>query len=152
MVSSGNEFKNHLNYYKRTVATLAVLWSSVAPAVRGPVQLPAVPQHGVVRGDGQLPPEAHLPEDGHGAERGGAVARAVAVLPAGAALPRGPAHTHALRQVHHPQRVLLHLPPPPQPLLAGLQRGQEEHHGPRAGDDRLPAHPLDPRSEVVVLC
>ena len=114
--------------------------------VRGSVQLSAVPQHRLVRRDGQLPPQTHLSEDGHGAERGDALAAALHLLPSGAALPRGPDHPHALRQVHHPQRLLLHLPAAAQPVLSGLQRGHEKHHGPSAGDDRLPAHPLDHRS------
>lgn len=108
---------------------------SFSPPVRVPVKLSAVPQHRLVRRDGELPAQTHLPEDGHGAERGGAVAAALHLLPPGASLPHGPAHPHALREIHHPQRLLPDVPAAAQPVLSGVQREQEKHHGPPAGDD-----------------
>lgn len=99
-------------------------------AVCGSVQLSAVPQHRLVWRDGQLSSQTHLSEDGHGAVRGLTLAAALRLLPSRATFPSRSDHPHAFRQVHHPQRLLLHFPAAAQPLLSGLQRGQEEQHGP----------------------
>lgn len=110
-----------------------------------PVQLSAVPEHGVVRRDGELPPQAHMLKDPVCFECCSAVAAAVRLLPAGTSFSRGPGHPHTFRQVHHSQCILLHLPTASKPVFTGLQRGEEELHGSPFAVDRLPSHSLDHR-------
>lgn len=115
------------------------------PVVCRPVQLSAVPEHGVVWRDGELPPQAHMLKDPVCFECCSAVAATVRLLPSGTSFSCGPGHPHTFHQVHHSQCILLHLPTSSKPVFTGLQWGYEELYGSPVGVDRLPSHSLDHR-------